>query len=59
MTNRDPVISTPSLSSSSPTLGSTLTCSASGSDVDNDTVAVSYSWYINSVSSSVVHTEQA
>ncbi|MGC6507363.1 MAG: hypothetical protein ACON4U_03060 [Myxococcota bacterium] len=55
VSNRDPVINTPTLNASNPTLGSTLTCSANGFDADNDTVTVSYAWYINSISSSEVH----
>ena len=55
ITNRDPSVTPPSLSNSSPTLGSTLTCSSTGSDADNDSVTVSYAWYINNVSGSAVH----
>ena len=42
--NSAPVLSGPSLSASTTVVGDTLTCSATATDADGDTVALSYAW---------------
>ncbi len=45
--NTPPVVSSVSLSPSSPTTDSTLTASASTSDLDGDSVTLAYAWTVN------------
>ncbi|MEY3212375.1 MAG: hypothetical protein RIT28_2856, partial [Pseudomonadota bacterium] len=49
--NTAPTLTSVSISPSSPTASSTLTCTPSGgADVDGDTVSYTYAWTVNGVS---------